>query len=121
MGPGRGARRRDRVEGGPGDDGAGADEGGGDCRASGLEAPGTEEIAVVPWPLMMQRRVRERAESSDRYPWIVLTAALFGLFSVGFGITVLTVAIPTIAAELDTSESALIWTITGPILLGAIV
>ena len=97
------------------------DEAGDDCREAGLEAPGTEEIAVVPWPLLMQRRVRERAEQSDRYPWLVLVAALFGLFSVGFGITVLTVAIPTIAAELDTSESALIWTITGPILLGAIV
>ena len=47
-----------------------------DCREAGLEAPGTEEVAVVPWPLMMPRRVRARAEQSDRYPWLVLSAAL---------------------------------------------
>ena len=113
--------RRSRRRGPVSDGDEGSDRDRIDSREVGLEAPGIEEIAVVPWPLMMQRRVRERAERSDRYPWLVLSAALFGLFSVGFGITVLTVAIPTIAIEMNTSESLLIWTITGPILLGAIV
>jgi EmrB/QacA subfamily drug resistance transporter len=121
MGPGRGSHRRERASGERSDDPGAVDRVGDDCREAGLEAPGTEEIAVVPWPLMMPQRLRMRAERSDRYPWLVLTAALVGLFSVGFSITVLTIAIPTIAAELDTSESLLIWTITGPMLLGAIV
>ncbi len=124
MGNDRRARRGDDGTDGIGDHASPAEPSASeliDELEAGLEAPGVEEIAVVPWPLMMQHRVRARAERSDRYPWLVLSAALFGLFSVGFGITVLTVAIPTIAAELDTSESALIWTITGPILLGAIV
>ena len=98
MGPGRGSLDRGRASEGRTGEGALDDEDvAGDCREAGLEAPGTEEIAVVPWPLMMPHRVRQRAERSDRYPWLVLSAALFGLFSVGFGITVLTIAIPTIA------------------------
>lgn len=88
---------------------------------TGLETPGTEEVAVVPWPLLWQRRAVARVERSDRYPWIVLVAALWGLFSIGFSITVLTIAIPTIAADLDSSRDVLIWVVTGPILLGAIV
>jgi EmrB/QacA subfamily drug resistance transporter len=46
---------------------------------------------------------------------------LWGLFSVGFSITILSIAIPTIAEEFDSSRNLLIWVITGPLLLGAIV
>jgi EmrB/QacA subfamily drug resistance transporter len=86
-----------------------------------IEAPGVEEVAVVPWSRLLVQRVTAKAEEHDKYPWIVLTAALFGLFTVGFSITVLNIAIPTIATELNTSTSTLIWIITGPILLGAVV
>jgi EmrB/QacA subfamily drug resistance transporter len=86
-----------------------------------IESPGISEVVVVPWAQMLRQRVSARAESHDKYPWIVLTAALFGLFTVGFSITVLNIAIPTIAAELGSSKSTLIWIITGPILLGAVV
>lgn len=92
-----------------------------DALEAGLESPGTEEITVVPWPLMLQRRAKSRVEKSDRYPWIVLSAALFGLFSVGFSITVLSIALENIALEFGTSRGVLIWVITGPLLLGAIV
>ena len=64
---------------------------------------------------------RERLARSPRYPWIVLAAALWGLFAVGFSITVLTVSIPTIARDLDSSQSILIWVITGPLLLAAVI
>ena len=33
-----------------------------------LDAPGTEEVQVVPWPLLLQRRVAERVERSSRFP-----------------------------------------------------
>ena len=65
-------------------------------------------------------RLAARVHRSERYPWIVLTAALVGLFSVGFSITVLSIAIPKIAGEFDASVNVMIWIITGPILLGAI-
>lgn len=68
----------------------------------------------------LRDRLAARVERSERYPWIVLTAALVGLFSVGFSITVLSIAIPRIAAEFDTTRNVMIWVITGPILLGAI-
>lgn len=86
-----------------------------------VEAPGADEVTVLPWPLLVRHRVRGQAEGSDRYPWLVLSAALFGLFTVGFSITVLSIAIEGIAREMDSSRSVMIWVITGPLLLGAIV
>lgn len=85
-----------------------------------IEAPGADEVVVVPWPLMWRERLSGRAERSGRYPWIVLSAALFGLFSVGFTITVLSVSIPSMAHDLDTGASVLTWVITGPILAYAV-
>ncbi len=53
---------------------------------------------------------------SERQPWIVLATVLFGLFTVGFTITILAVALKTIAADLDSSEATITWIITGPML-----
>ncbi len=86
-----------------------------------VEAPGADEVAIVPWPLLWRDRFRRRAETSDRYPWIVLMAALFGLLSVGFLITVLSVSITRIADDLDTTPDVLTWVITGPILAYAVI
>jgi EmrB/QacA subfamily drug resistance transporter len=85
-----------------------------------VDAPGLDETQVVAWPLLLQKRVADRVESSDRYPWIVLATALFGLFSVGFTITILSNSIPRIAADLGASESELTWVITGPLLAFAV-
>ena len=59
-----------------------------------IDAPGADEVAVVPWPLLLRERVVEKMADSPRYPWVVLAVALFGLFSVGFTITILSVSIP---------------------------
>lgn len=85
-----------------------------------VEAPGAEEVGVAPWPELWRRRVSTRVEGSPRYPWIVLATALFGLFSVGFTITILSLSIPTIAEDFDADTSTLTWLITGPILAFAI-
>ena len=58
---------------------------------------------------------------SPRYPWIVLAVALFGLFSVGFTITILSVSIPRIAEELGSDTSTITWVVTGPLLAFAVV
>jgi len=86
-----------------------------------VDAPGTEEIAVVPWPLMWRQRAAARASGSDRYPWVVLVASLFGLFAVGFTITVLSISLVDIASDLGSTSDVLTWVITGPILAYAVI
>ena len=85
-----------------------------------IDAPGADEVAVVPWPLMLRSRVVDRMADNPRYPWIVLAVALFGLFSVGFTITILSVSIPRIADELGSDTSTITWVVTGPLLAFAV-
>jgi len=86
-----------------------------------VEAPGARETGSVPWPLLLQQRMSAHVQDSDRYRWLVLFTALFGLLTVTFTITILAVSIPTIAEDLDTSQSSLTWLITGPLLVFAVV
>jgi EmrB/QacA subfamily drug resistance transporter len=85
-----------------------------------IDAPGADEVAVVPWPLMLRGRVADRMADHPRYPWVVLAVALFGLFSVGFTITILSVSIPRIADELGSDTSTITWVVTGPLLAFAV-
>lgn len=86
-----------------------------------IDAPGAEEVHVVPWPMMLRQRVHGRFSSSPRYPWVVLAVSLFGLFSVGFTITILSVSVPRIADELNSDASTVTWVVTGPLLAFAVV
>src|SRR3954453_19435156 len=78
------------------------------------------EVQVVPWPLLLKHKVTERVEAHPKYPWIVLATALFGLFSVGFTITILSNSIPRIAHDLHSDESTLTWVVTAPLLAFAV-
>lgn len=60
-------------------------------------------------------------DGTPRNRWVILAAALCGLFSVGFSITVLSVALPDIAADFHVTANDVVWVITGPILLGAVI
>lgn len=75
----------------------------------------------APWPLSVQRRVRERATSSDRYPWIVTATLLFGMFWVASTITILSVSRPSIADDLGASVESLVWVISGPTVAFALI
>ena len=86
-----------------------------------LDAPGAEEVQVVPWPLLLRQRVAERVGRSSRFPWLVLGTVLLGLFSVGFTITILAVSLSTIAADVGSTKTTLTWVITGPLLAFGIV
>lgn len=86
-----------------------------------LDAPGAEEVPVVPWPIMFRARLQDRVSGSPHYPWLVLAVALFGLFSVGFTITILSVSVPRIAEELNSDASTVTWVVTGPLLAFAVV
>lgn len=95
----------------------GRDEG--DGAADGGDASG--ESSLRQGTLLLQARLQDRMGASSRYPWLVLGTALFGLFTVGFTITILAVSLSTIAGDLGTSETTLTWVITGPLLAFGIV
>jgi EmrB/QacA subfamily drug resistance transporter len=84
-------------------------------------APGVEEVPVLPWPSAMRQRLSSRIESSSRYRTLVLAVTLFGLFTVGFTITILAVSLSTIADDLGSTKTTLTWAITGPLLAFGIV
>src|SRR5438874_6134019 len=86
-----------------------------------IEAPGADEVAVLPWPALFRHRMARRVESSDRYEWWVLWTVLAGLFSVSFTITILAVSLPRIAADLHSDTTTLTWVITGPLLAFGVV
>jgi len=86
-----------------------------------IDAPGAEEVSVLPWPLLLRERLATRVESSSKYPWLVLGTVLMGLFSVGFTITILAVSLSTIAEDVGSSKTTLTWVITGPLLAFGIV
>jgi MFS family permease len=65
-------------------------------------------------------RVAARLDASGRYPRAVLLVAVTGLFATTFPVTVLTLAIPTIADDFDTSQASLAWLITLPVLASAL-
>src|SRR3954465_8760700 len=86
-----------------------------------IEAPGADEVAVLPWPTLFRHRMARHVESSDRYEWWVLWTVLAGLFSVGFTITILAVSLPRIASDLHSDTTTLTWVITGPLLAFGVV
>jgi len=82
--------------------------------------PGGEEGVVLPWSLMLRRGVASRVERSPRRSWIILAAALSGVFTASFTITVLTVSLADIARNLGSSADVLTWAVTGPSLAMAV-
>ena len=100
------------VEGDPA--AAAPDERPEELTAVALEAPGVDEDATIPWPLLWQRRAAEHVHGSDRGAWIITWTVLFGAFWVSSTITILAVSRPQIAADLDASVSSLVWLISGP-------
>lgn len=86
----------------------------------GIEPPGGDEVVMVPWSLMLQRRVAGRVARSPRRAWIILAASLLGVFTASFTITVLTVSLGDIAGDLGSTKSILTWAVTGPSLAMAV-
>jgi len=68
----------------------------------------------------LRRRWIARLEAQGSYPNWVLFAALGGMFATTFPITILTVALPAIAAEFTVSETTIAWVITAPMLCSAV-
>ena len=81
--------------------------------------PGVTEPHAPP-PDRFWRRGDGRGTEA-RHPTVVLATALFGLFTVGFTITILAVSLNRIAGDLGSSKTTLTWVITGPMLAFGIV
>jgi EmrB/QacA subfamily drug resistance transporter len=90
-------------------------------RRAAVEAPGADEVGILPWPELWRQRLVERMAGSSKYPWFVLGTTLFGLFTVGFTITILSVSLPSIADDLGSTVGTVTWVITGPLLAFGIV
>lgn len=84
-----------------------------------VDSVGLDEVGVVPWPIILRRRIASRLPFDPR--WGVLWVALSGLFAVGFTITLLVNSLDDIADELGTSNQVLVWAITGPMLAFGVV
>jgi EmrB/QacA subfamily drug resistance transporter len=67
-----------------------------------------------------RQSILERLESNGRYPSWVLFAALAGMFSTTFPITILAVSLAPIAEEFGAPETTMAWVISGPMLLSAV-
>lgn len=85
----------------------------------GVEGAGLEEIAVVPWPILLRRRIAHTVGLDRR--WALLIVVLSGLFTVAFTITILVVSLKDIAKEFHTTEATMSWSITGPMLAFGVV
>lgn len=84
-----------------------------------FDSAGVDELGVIPWPVLLRRRLARRVGLDPR--WAVLWVVLAGLFTVSFTITILVVSLPRIADDLDSSTALLNWSITGPMLAFGVV
>ena len=88
-------------------------------RTLSFDSGGVDELGVIPWPILLRRRIARRIGLDPR--WAVLWVVLGGLFTVSFTITILVVSLQRIADDLDSSVDTMRWAITGPMLAFGVV
>ena len=84
-----------------------------------FEQGGVDEISIIPWTLMIPRRIARKVGLTRK--WATLFVVLAGLFTTSSTITILVVSLDTIAKDLNSSVSVLNWSITGPMLAFGVV
>jgi len=84
-----------------------------------FEQGGVDEVSVVPWTLMIPRKLARKVGLTRK--WATLFVVLAGLFTTSSTITILVVSLETIAKDLDSTVSVLNWSITGPMLAFGVV
>ena len=67
-----------------------------------------------------RRRFAERAQARDGFSSIALAVVLTAMFMVNLSVTAIAVAVPKIAGEFDVAQSTIVWAVTGPILVSAV-
>lgn len=82
---------------------------------------GNFPVPIIPLGLITtRRRVAKRAQSKDSFASIALAVVLTAMFMVNLSVTAIAVAVPKIAGEFQTSQSTIVWAVTGPILVSAV-
>ena len=64
--------------------------------------------------------VTRALDREGRYPSAMLLVALSGLFATTFPVTILTLALPTMAEDFGTDEATLAWVVTMPMIVSAL-
>ena len=88
-------------------------------RTTAIDASGVDELGVLPWPIILRRRLARRVGVDPS--WAVLWIVLSGLFTTGFTITLLVVSLESVAREIGSTTQLLTWAITGPMLAFGVV
>jgi MFS family permease len=63
--------------------------------------------------------LRQRVWADPKYPGWLLVTCLVGMFSTSFPATILTISVRTIASDLDSLPTTIVWVTTAPILAAA--
>lgn len=82
---------------------------------------GNFPIPILPVGLVAtRRRVATRAQARDGFASIALAVVLTAMFTVNLSVTAIAVAVPKIAGEFEAAQSTIVWAVTGPILVAAV-
>lgn len=82
---------------------------------------GNFPVPILPVGLVKRRRrFAERAQARDGFSSIALAVVLTAMFMVNLSVTAIAVAVPKIAGEFDVAQSTIVWAVTGPILVSAV-
>lgn len=95
----------------------------GQPRLTSVTRPGSGNfpVSIVPWTLIVaRRRVAKRASEHDRFALITLGFVLSAMFVVNLSVTAIAVAVPKIASDFSTPQATIVWAVTGPILVSAV-
>lgn len=95
----------------------------GQPRLTSMTRPGSSNfpVSIIPWTLVMARRkAAKRASEHDRFATITLAFVLSAMFVVNLSVTAIAVAVPRIADDFSVSQSTIVWAVTGPILVAAV-
>ena len=79
-----------------------------------LDAGGVDEVSVIPWSLLLRRKLVERVGVSRRKATLIVLLSC--VFTVSFMITLLVVSLKTVADDLQSTTGIISWAITAPML-----
>jgi MFS family permease len=82
--------------------------------------PGSDEVPRLPWEAVFRSWIHRQRITEGVSPYLVLATVLLGNFAAGVVFTLLSVARETIALDLKTEYSLVLWSFTAPTLAGAI-
>ncbi|MEY4115863.1 MAG: hypothetical protein RIQ32_622, partial [Actinomycetota bacterium] len=84
-----------------------------------LDSGGVDEVSVIPWSLLLRRKIVQRVGVSRRKATLIVLLSC--VFTVSFMITLLVVSLKTVADDLNSTTGIISWAITAPMLAFGVV